>query len=117
MNEFNVDDRPRLPKRTLADDAECPERADVVESLRKRGFWLEAFGEASFTEDCVGDGNGDIWSPSAPSGVVGSIEVLSLLAPFEIGEVRPLCEFAAPGGGSLTGRGKRFARLFIRRGI
>lgn len=87
MNEFKVDDRPRLPNRTLADDAECPDRAEVVESLRKRGFWLEAFGEASFTEDCVGDGSGDIWSPS---GVVGSIEVLSLLAPFEIGEVRPL---------------------------
>ena len=59
MNEFKVDDRPRLPKGPLPDDAECPERAEVVESLRRRGFLLEAFGDASFTDDCVGDGSGD----------------------------------------------------------
>lgn len=75
---------------------------------------MEAFGEASFTEDCVGDGSGDIWSPS---GVAGSIEVLALLPPFEMGETRPLYNLPVSGGGSLTGRGNKFPRFFIRRGI
>lgn len=113
-----VEDLPRRPKRPwplVTDEADFPERAEVVESFLNSGGAAALEGDSP-VEEWVGDGRGESWSWSefvAPVRLgVASAGLGFESAPFSFAG----CELGDSGGGILTGSGKSGPRLFMRRG-